>query len=218
MSDIAILGTGRVGAALGAKLASAAHSITFGTRTPDQAREAWSGPPVAFAEASSAIRAAEIVVNTTPGATSLPRLTALREDLAGRILVDIANATERAADGAMTLLFPNGSLAEALQQALPDTRVTKTLNTMVFMLMTDPAKAGTEQPPTAFLSGDDDAAKAAVRTLLHDLGWPDEWIEDLGGIASARDPEAFMLFVPHLARRHGFVPFGLSLALPPANV
>ena len=48
--------------------------------------------------------------------------------------------------------------------------------------------------------------------LLGDLGWPADWIVDLGDIASARATEALMLMVPHVLRRYGFKPFALSLA------
>lgn len=41
-----------------------------------------------------------------------------------------------------------GSLAERLQDALPDTRAVKPLNTMLFMVMTDPGSLAT--PPTAY--------------------------------------------------------------------
>ena len=42
-----------------------------------------------------------------------------------------------------------------------------------------------------FVSGDDEAAKTEVKGLLHDLGWKDEGIMDLGGIRTARGPENY---------------------------
>jgi 8-hydroxy-5-deazaflavin:NADPH oxidoreductase len=89
--------------------------------------------------------------------------------------------------------------------------VVKTLNTMLFSVMTDPHV--TKTPPVAFLSGDDDDAKALSAALLGDLGWPRDWIEDLGDITTARGPEAFMLLVPSIARNRGMVPFAMSLAV-----
>lgn len=64
----------------------------------------------------------------------------------------------------------------------------------------------------AFLSGNDEAAKAEVRSLLQDLGWNPSWIEDLGGIASAQGTEAFILLVPHVLKAMGLVPFAMTLA------
>ena len=55
-------------------------------------------------------------------------------------------------------------------------------------------------------------AKAVARDLLHDLGWAEGAIEDLGGIETAAGPEAFMLFVPPIVRRHGMAPFALAIS------
>ncbi|MFF3017307.1 NADP oxidoreductase, partial [Streptomyces sp. NPDC057939] len=108
------------------------------------------------------------------------------------------------------LIHPGSSLAEQLQEALPDTHVVKTLNTMLFPVMTAPATL--TQAPTAFLSGEDRQAKQTVRALLTDLGWQDHWITDLGGIRTARATEAAILFVPHVIRANGFTPFAISIA------
>lgn len=86
----------------------------------------------------------------------------------------------------------------------------KTLNTMLFMVMTAPDTLAT--PPTAYVSGNDEAAKRTVTGLLGDLGWQPERIEDLGDITTARATEAMILVVPHILRRHGFKPFAVSLA------
>jgi predicted dinucleotide-binding enzyme len=67
-------------------------------------------------------------------------------------------------------------------------------------------------PPSAFLSGDDDAAKQVVGGLLGDLGWRPEWIIDLGGLRTARVTEAFVLLVRPLVQALGPVPFGLAVA------
>jgi predicted dinucleotide-binding enzyme len=108
-------------------------------------------------------------------------------------------------------LYPNSSVAEHLQRALPGTHVVKTLNTMLFTVMTDPR--GLTTPPTAFLSGNDPTAKATATGLLAELGWPLPWIEDLGDITTARGPEAVVLLVPHVIRSRGLKPFALSLAM-----
>ncbi|GHF70973.1 hypothetical protein FHX82_005519 [Amycolatopsis bartoniae] len=198
MSTIGILGAGRVGTALADKLAAAGHHVVVGSRSPEDG-------------VRIAARTAEIVINATPGDSALQRLTGLRDELDGKILVDLSNATRHGADGLPgELCYPGSSLAEQLQAALPGTRVVKTLNTMLFPVMTAPEILAT--PPTAYLSGDDDQAKKTVAGLLGDLGWRPEWLEDLGDITTARATEAMILVVPHLLRRHGFQPFAVSLA------
>ncbi|AUG76872.1 NADP oxidoreductase [Kitasatospora sp. MMS16-BH015] len=196
MTTIAVLGNGRVGGNLAQALTRAGHEVTTVDREPGAAADA--------------SRTAQIVINATPGAGSLERLTALRGELQGKILVDVSNATVDGPDGLPAdLVYPGSSLAEQLQEALPETRVVKTLNTMLFPVMTAPAALA--QTPTAFLSGDDPQAKRTVRELLTDLGWQQEWITDLGGIETARATEAAILFVPHVIRSSGFTPFAISI-------
>ncbi|MGW1246079.1 NADPH-dependent F420 reductase [Streptomyces sp. NPDC002535] len=196
MTTIAVLGNGRVGGNLAAALTRAGHEVTVADRTPGAAADA--------------ARRARIVINATPGADSLERLADLRDALRGTVLVDVSNATTDGPDGLPAdLLYPGSSLAEQLQEALPETHVVKTLNTMLFPVMTAPAML--TETPTVFLSGEDPRAKQAVRELLADLGWRDEWITDLGGIRTARATEAAILFVPHVIRAGGFAPFAVSI-------
>ncbi|CAM5497432.1 hypothetical protein SXANM310S_03543 [Streptomyces xanthochromogenes] len=197
MTTIAVLGNGRVGGNLAAALTRAGHEVTAVDRTPGAA--------------ARAARDARIVINATPGEGSLDRLVGLREELRDRILVDVSNATVDGPDGLPgALIYPGSSLAEQLQEALPHTRVVKTLNTMLFPVMTAPAML--TRAPDAFLSGEDPQAKQTVRELLVDLGWQKEWITDLGGIQTARATEAAILFVPHVIRSSGFAPFAISIA------
>lgn len=213
MSNIGILGAGRVGATLAGALRSAGHPVTLGGRAPEDtaARAAGLDARITLADQRTTARTADVVINATPGESSLACLTGLRTELSGKTLVDVSNATRDADDGLPgELCYPGSSLAEQLQAALPDTRVVKTLNTMLFMVMSAPETLAT--PPTAYLSGDDEQAKSTVAGLLGDLGWRPEWIEDLGGISTARATEAMILVVPHVLRRNGFRPFAVSLA------
>ncbi|WP_406083710.1 NADPH-dependent F420 reductase [Streptomyces virginiae] len=213
MTNIGILGAGRVGTDLARALSTAGHHVTLGSRNPEDTTARTTGlpPRIAFADQRTTARTTDIVINATPGDSSLDRLTDLRTELAGKILIDVSNATRDAADGLPgDLCYPGSSLAEKLQAALPDTHVVKTLNTMLFMVMTAPETLAT--PPTAYLSGNDEGAKKAVTGLLGDLGWRPERIEDLGDITTARATEAMILVVPHILRRQGFKPFAVSLA------
>ena len=213
MTNIGILGAGRVGTNLARALTAAGHRVTLGHR---ESGDETGTPPAAgtasrYADHSTTARTADVVINATPGDSTLDRLTALRAELADKILIDVSNATLEAADGLPgDLCYPGGSLAERLQAALPETRVVKTLNTMLFMVMTAPATLAV--PPTAYLSGNDEQAKKTVAGLLGDLGWQPDWIEDLGDITSARATEAMILVVPHVMRRNGLTPFAVSLA------
>lgn len=212
MTTIGILGAGRVGTNLARALALAGHDVVVGRRdTASPAGTAVQEAGVRVTGQRDAAAGADIVIHATPGDTAVERLSALEKELAGKILIDVANATQDGPDGLPgDLLYPGGSLAERLQAVLPATRVVKTLNTMLFTVMTAPGTLST--PPTVYLSGNDPEAKTTVSRILADLGWRQEWIEDLGDVTTARATEATVLLVPHVLRRHGFQPFAVSLA------
>lgn len=211
MTSIGIFGSGRVATVLATSLATTGYDVTIGTRDQAEAQARWNGPAVTFTDYARAASDSPMIINATPGVTSLERLSVLREELNGKILVDVSNATEHGANGLPgNLVYPNSSLAEHLQEALPGTHVVKTLNTMLFTVMVAPHSLAI--PPTAFLSGNDSGAKVAVTGLLKDLGWPADWIEDLGDILSARGREALALIVPSIIRGRGFAPFALTVA------
>lgn len=206
---ISILGAGRVGGNLASALANKGHDVVVGHLDPAAAAARWQGPAVRHVSLAEAAGESPLVIHATPGDTALQTLSALSKPLEGKILLDVSNATERLPNGMPGgLCYPNGSLAEELQIALPQTRVVKSLNTMLFSVMTAPR--GLETPPTAFVSGNDPEAKSVVQALLGELGWPTEWILDLGRIESARAAEALILIVPHLIGAKGFRPFAVS--------
>ena len=206
---IGILGAGRVGGTLAKALASRGHEVIVGSPRGASRASSWDGPDVRWATLEEAATP-PLVIHATPGGTALDTLRALRESLRGSVLVDVANATERLPSGLPGgLCYPNGSLAEEIQRALPDTQVVKTLNTMPATVMTAPGALA--NPPTAFMSGNDERAKGVVAELLQELGWSPEWILDLGAIETARATEALVLLVPHVVRLHGFAPFAVGV-------
>ncbi|MFD3482061.1 NADPH-dependent F420 reductase [Streptomyces sp. NPDC058665] len=211
MTTIAVLGSGSVARALADPWSDAGHTIVVGSRDPGRTAAERPLPGVHVTGLPDAARAADLVVNALPGTASLDVLTALAPHLAGKVLVDVANAVETDAQGfASATLYPGGSLAEEIQRAVPAVHVVKTLNTVHVSLMAAPCTLTT--PPSAFLSGDDPGARRTVGALLTDLGWPPEWIVDLGDLRTARAPEAFPLLVGSLVRAWGPVPFAMSVA------
>jgi 8-hydroxy-5-deazaflavin:NADPH oxidoreductase len=179
---IGILGTGNVAHLLASAWANAGHEITLGSRTAGT--KTLDFPVTTLADT---VRWAEVVVNATPGAATLATLSIVDPDgFAGKTLIDVANAIAPT----FALVYPNSSLAEHLQAALPGARVVKTLNTGAMTLMADPRRIG---PSSVFLSGDDGEAKAQTAALLRDLGWSDDDIVDLGGVETARGPEHYAL-------------------------
>ena len=184
--QLGIMGTGNVAQTLARRWSAAGHQITFGSRDP-ASKSALDAPVTSLA---AAVADNDVVVNATPGAATLELVAGIgAAAFAGKVLVDVANASTPSFE----LVYPNSSLAEKLQAALPAAKVVKTMNTAAMSVMTEPA---TLPPSSVFVSGDDAGAKAAVTSLLRDFGWPDGCIVDLGGIGSARGPEHyFPMFV-----------------------
>lgn len=181
--DVTVLGTGHMGRTLAGGLQKAGHDVVVGSRDPEGA----TGLPVPVLGHEQAIERGEVVISALAAQHSLAALTPLADAIGGRVLVDIGNAVNER----LELLHPESSLGERLQQALPEARVVKTLNTVGGPIGVDPGVL--PAPTTVFLSGDDAAAKATVGTLLESLGWTAEQRIDLGGIATARAVEHYFL-------------------------
>ena len=187
--NIGIIGTGQVATTLASRWRAAGHTLTLGSRTP--------GAEAGTRPVADTVRDNEVLVNATPGSVSLDALGAVEPaTYAGKVLIDVANAVTPSFE----LKYPNDSLGEKIQKALPRARVVKTMNTAAMTVLTEPRSLG---PSSVFLSGDDDTAKATVAGLLRDLGWSDDGIVDLGGITTARGVESYFLLFAALMRSTG---------------
>ncbi|CAN5135001.1 NAD(P)-binding domain-containing protein [soil metagenome] len=193
---IGVLGTGIVGRTLGSALLSSGHEVRLGSRAAgNEAAIAWAediGGPASEGTFADAAGFGELVINATAGAASLDALAlAGAEQLAGKVLVDVANALDTSRGMPPTLTVCNDdSLGEQIQRAFPEVRVVKTLNTVTAAVMVQPALV--EGPHTVFFACDDAAAKAEVGLLLQELGWPAGSIMDLGDISAARGMEMYL--------------------------
>jgi 8-hydroxy-5-deazaflavin:NADPH oxidoreductase len=203
---IAVLGTGMVGQAIAGRLAELGHEVTAGTRDAEatMARtepdgmgnppfSAWASahPAVRLATFAAAAGGADLVVNATSGEASMAALNAAGADnLAGKVLLDVANALDfsRGFPPRMAVTDTN-SLAEQIQAAFPQARVVKSLNTMAAIVMVNPELVSGGDH-SVFVSGNDAEAKKIVTGLLESFGHRD--IIDLGDISTARGTEMLM--------------------------
>ena len=222
--NIAVLGTGMVGQAIAGRLDELGHTVVVGTRDPQAtlARtepDGMGNPPfsawhaqhqgVTLATFADAAGAADVVFNASSGAASLELLgLAGAENLAGKVLVDIANPLDFSAGFPPTLFVKDSdSLGEQIQRAFPDAQVVKTLNTLNASLMVDPKSLG--ESSTVFVSGEDPEAKAAVTALLESFGHDD--VIDLGGIETARGTEMLLPIWLRLMGRLGTADFNFKI-------
>ena len=203
---IGILGTGMVGRAHAAKLASLGHDVVIGTRVPARTlaldrSDAMGNPPfrawqkenpgvklAAFAEAAAH---GEIVINAVHGAAAVEALKPLERALDGKILIDITNPLDFSKGMPPSLFVSNtDSLGEQIQRALPKTKVVKTLNTTTALLQVDARRlAGGDHH--IFLSGNDASAKSRAAALLAEwYGWGN--VIDLGDITTSRGAEMIL--------------------------
>ncbi|HUH08577.1 MAG TPA: NAD(P)-binding domain-containing protein [Egibacteraceae bacterium] len=193
---IGILGTGAVGRTIGSRLVALGHHARMGSRTTENPSAAqWAadaGDRASHGDFADAAGFGELLFNCTAGTASLDAIGAADEaDLAGKVLVDVANPLDFSQGFPPTLTVANtDSLAEQIQRAYPGLRVVKALNTMNCEVMVDPARLRGQH--TVFVCSDDDGAKAAVIGLLGEFGWPESSILDLGGLDSARGTEMYL--------------------------
>jgi predicted dinucleotide-binding enzyme len=191
-----VLGTGTVGATLASKLVALGHEVKMGSRTSGNEKAvAWAetaGERASEGSFRDAASFGEIVVNATAGAASLEALgEAGAENLAGKVLVDVANPLDFSAGMPPTLTVCNDdSLGERIQRRFPEARVVKALNTVNATVMVNPAIVPGSH--TLFLCGDDAAAKLSVREVLESFGWPHDDVMDLGDITAARGTEMYL--------------------------
>ena len=122
-----------------------------------------------------------------------------------RLLIDVSNAV----NAKFELVYPNASLAAAIQAAFPNLRVVKAFNTFNTSVMTNPAALS--GPSTAFISGNDPVAKATVAGLHADLGWDPQQVIDLGGIELARAQEHYFYMFFALLRKLGTPTFNIAV-------
>ncbi len=169
--QIAIIGKGNVGSALGRGLERAGHNVTKVGREPR-----------AVADAA---RTAELVILAVPFSEVDKAVAEIGSAADGKPLVDVTNALTKEMQLAVG---HTTSGAEELQKKLPKARVVKAFNT-VFAANMDTGHADGE-PLTALVAGDDQHAKERVLDIARDIGFDPV---DAGPLKSARELEPLAL-------------------------
>lgn len=194
---IAVLGTGLVGETLASKLVELGHEVRMGSRNATNEKGvAWAsraGERASFGTFEDAAKHGELIVVATSGAGTMDALNlAKRENLAGKVVIDVTNPLDFSRGMPPSLFVCNtDSLGEQIQRAFPEAKVVKTLNTVFAGVMVNPRAI--DGAHTVFLSGDDDDAKRRAQAILESFGWRASDILDLGDITTARGPEAYLL-------------------------
>lgn len=171
---IAILGSGEVGQSLARGLARHGHDVCIGTR-----KEAVADLRVDTVH--NAVEDADLVFLSVLGTAAVEVAGSVREQLRGKVVIDTTNPLDFSSGGPGLFVGHTDSLGEQVQRAVPEAYVVKAYNTVGNALMVDPELPG--GPPSMFIGGDSDEAKATVTALLQATGWE---VVDLGGITASR--------------------------------
>ncbi|BDH04071.1 MULTISPECIES: NADPH-dependent F420 reductase [Streptomyces] len=133
-------GTGPQGKGLAQRLAKAGQKVIVGSRSAERAQAAAGelGHGIEGADNAETARRSDIVIVAVPWDGHADTLKSLREDLAGKLVVDCVNPLGFDKQGAYALTPEEGSAAQQAAALLPDSRVTAAFHHLSAVLLEDP--------------------------------------------------------------------------------
>ncbi|MBW4029175.1 MAG: NADPH-dependent F420 reductase [Acidobacteria bacterium] len=129
MSTVGILGgTGPAGQGVGLRLASAGYDVVLGSRDAQRAAGIASSLEVrgtgALTGATNEVASAsDVIVVATPWDSAVSTVSALREQLEGKVVISMVNALTREGRELVPLYPPRGSMAAQLAHAVAKSQV-----------------------------------------------------------------------------------------------
>ena len=203
MSSISIIGTGNMARTIGALAVAGGNTVEVIGR--DQSKAAGLAKALGGSATTGefgAVPAGDIVIVALLYANVVPVVTQYGDALAGKVIVDISNPFNAAADG---LAIPEGtSIAQDVAKAAPaSASVFKAFNT-IFRHVLEKGR-----PLDVFIAGDNAQAKASVEAFIQSLGLRPL---DVGGLKMAHWLEGAGVVVMGLAS-HGVGNWDFSLSI-----
>ncbi|HLY30969.1 MAG TPA: NAD(P)-binding domain-containing protein [Ktedonobacterales bacterium] len=160
--QIAVLGAGNIGGALGRKWGAAGHTIVFGLANPTgekaQALKADLGEKAVIKTIAEAIQGAEVVVFAIPGKAMDATITANAGALNGKLVIDVANRVGE----------PVFNSYATFERVAPTVRYARAFNTLGWENYVDPTFAG--GPADLFYAAPEDG-HLTVEALISDMGY-----------------------------------------------
>jgi predicted dinucleotide-binding enzyme len=182
MSDITIIGTGNMARTIGTLAVAGGNTVEVVGRDQVKADDLAEALGVGATTGKwGAVPAGDIVITALLYDGVVPVVAEYGDALAGKVIVDICNPVNAAADGLAT---PDGtsSAQEVAKVAPPGAGVVKAFNT-IFQKVLERGR------PDVFIAGDDAQAKASVKAFIESLGLRPldagglnmaHWLEGLG--------------------------------------
>jgi predicted dinucleotide-binding enzyme len=168
---IAILGTGKLGKAMGKLWAKHGHRIIYGSRTPGDVRVQKiveeTGPQASALTPQAAASRANMVLFALP-LEAIPALVPTLGGLEGKVIIDPMNASKIVDGYPQPSPDVQTSVAEHIQTLWPNAKVVKAFNTPSVRNIVDPNRL--DGPFTIPIAGADAGAKARVAELVSELG------------------------------------------------
>ena len=194
---IAVIGTGRMGAAVGQRLSEQGHKVIYGSRTPMSERVQElvieTGPGTIATTNADAIAKGTIIALALPFSATEALIKNNGGNLDKKIILDITNAPLKALSPDRENAVDSSS-GQLIQGWAPNAHVVKALNTVGYHIVSKPLLAG--GPVTVPLSGNNNAAKQKVAEIVQAMGLE---TADSGDIRFAHVTEgmASMYFIPY---------------------
>ncbi len=158
-------GTGPQGKGLALRWVKAGIKVIIGSRSAEraQATAAELGDGASGLDNQGTAAAADIVLVAVPWEGHGELLTALREQLAGKIVIDCVNPLGFDKQGPFALPVEDGSAAQQAEKLLPESRVTAAFHHVSAVHLVDLSIA--EMATDVLVLGDDREATDVVRAL-----------------------------------------------------
>ncbi len=198
-AKIGIIGSGIVGQTLANGFATHEYEVLIGTNTPakrDELRQQTHGRAHVGSFEDAAMFGDPVVLATKGTAADSALRAAGIDHLAGKTVIDTTNPIADAAPVNGVLRYfteQNESLMERLQRLAPAAHFVKAFSCVGNALMVNPSLPG--GPPTMFICGNSQEAKARVHAILEQFGFE---VEDLGAAEGARaiEPLCILWCIP----------------------
>ena len=192
--NIAIIGTGNIGTAMGKAWAKAGHNISLGVRDLEnfKGKEMLGLDNVTVHSIGDAVKLSEVIlIAAIPPATA--DIVSAMGNVNGKIIIDTMNSVRAKPEG-------YNNTFEALIDLTEGAEVVKCFNSTGFENMINPVYPG-DVHLDMFMAGDSKEAKETVRRLAKDVGFADCY--DFGGNDKVALLEQFALAWINLAMMQG---------------